>query len=67
MLTQGRAADILMVGVAVGAGEIEGETLKGLAETKQELQSTRSALVEARRQISELQAVLEAHSTTDEQ
>ena len=56
-----------MIGVAVGAGEIEDETLKELAETKQELQSTRSALVEARRQISELQAVLEAHSTTDEQ
>ena len=56
-----------MIGVAVGAGEIEDETLKELAETKQELQSTRSALVEARRQITELQVVLEAHSTTDEQ
>ena len=47
-----------MKGVAVGAGELEEETYKELAQTKRELEESRSALARAQDENQELRARL---------
>lgn len=47
-------------GVAVGAGELEDETIKELAEIKRELEATKSALSKAENENQKLRARLAA-------
>lgn len=48
----------MRTGVAVGAGELEDETIKELAEIKRELETTKSALSKAENENQKLRARL---------
>lgn len=48
----------MRTGVAVGAGELEDETIKELAEIKRELETTKSALSKAENENEKLRARL---------
>ena len=59
----------VLIGVAVGAGEIEEDTYKELARTKRELEDSRFALNRAQTENQELRARLtwlESHASTVE-
>lgn len=57
----------ISIGVAVGAGEIEDETIQELAETKKQLEVTKSALSQAEEENQQLRARLVTFHSGDQE